>query len=101
MTHKNDINVLCHFSILHDIVLIGSVKKMYFICIITKLPEEFKKPDTSIEKVKPENYKNYFEYAYGTTKKTEYTRKPSTRKYKLKLYKDLFLNKKLIDFIQK
>jgi hypothetical protein len=25
--------------------------------------------DTSIEKVKPENYKNYFEYAYGTTKK--------------------------------
>ena len=43
MTHKNNINVLCHFSILHDIVLIGSVKKMYFICIITKLPEEFKK----------------------------------------------------------
>jgi hypothetical protein len=36
-----------------------------------------------------ENYKNYFEYAYGTTKKTEYTRKPSTRKYKLKLYKDV------------
>ena len=41
----------------------------------------------AIEKVKPENYKNYFEYAYGTTKKTEYTRKPSTRKHKLKTYK--------------
>ena len=25
----------------------------------------------------------------GTTKKTEYTRKPSTRKHKLKLYKDV------------
>ena len=48
-----------------------------------------KNVDTSIEKVKPENYKNYFEYAYGTTKKTEYTRKPSTRKHKLKLYKDV------------
>ena len=49
--------------------------------------------DTSIEKVKPENYKNYFEYAYGTTKKTEYTRKPSTRKHKLK---HINLKKKLI-----
>ena len=48
-----------------------------------------KNVDTSIEKVKPENYKNYFEYAYGTTKKTEYTRKSSTRKHKLKLYKDV------------
>ena len=43
--------------------------------------------DTSIEKVKPENYKNYFEYAYRTTKKTEYTRKPLTRKHKR--YKDV------------
>ena len=48
-----------------------------------------KNVDTSIERVKPENYKNYFEYAYGTTKKTEYTRKSSTRKHKLKLYKDV------------
>jgi len=46
-----------------------------------------KNVDTSIEKVKPENYKNYFEYAYGTNNKTEYTRKPSTRKHKLKTYK--------------
>lgn len=30
--------------------------------------------------------------SYGTTtKKTEYTRKPSTRKYKLKLYKDVYI----------
>ena len=46
--------------------------------------------DTSIERVKPENYKNYFDYAYGTNKKTEYTRKLSTRKHKLKLYKDIY-----------
>jgi hypothetical protein len=45
--------------------------------------------DTSIEKVKPENYKNFFDYAYGTNKKTEYSRNPSTRKHKLKLYKDV------------
>lgn len=44
--------------------------------------------DTSIEKVKPENYNNYFDYAYGTNKQNEYTRKPSTRKRKLKTYKD-------------
>jgi len=49
-----------------------------------------KNVDTSIEKVKPENY---FEYAYGTTKKTEYARKPSTRKHKLKLYRCTKLNK--------
>jgi 3-methyladenine DNA glycosylase AlkC len=48
-----------------------------------------KNVDTSIERVKPENYKNYFDYAYGTNKKTEYTRKLSTRKHKLKLYKDI------------
>ena len=41
----------------------------------------------AIDKVKPENYKNYFEYAYGTNNKTEYARKPSTRKHKLKTYK--------------
>ena len=46
-----------------------------------------KNVDTSIEKVKPENYKNYFEYAYGPNNKTEYARKPSTRKHKLKTYK--------------
>jgi hypothetical protein len=47
----------------------------------------YKEVSTSIEKVKPENYKNYFEYSYGTNNKTEYARKPSTRKHKLKTYK--------------
>ena len=56
---------------------------------VNSFEELAKNVDTSIEKVKPENYKNYFDYAYGTTKKTEYTRKPSTRKHKLKLYKDV------------
>ena len=28
-----------------------------------------KNVDTSIERVKPENYMNYFKYTYGTTKK--------------------------------
>ena len=56
---------------------------------VNSFEELAKNVDTSIERVKPENYKNYFEYAYGTTKKTEYTRKPSTRKHKLKLYKDV------------
>ena len=56
---------------------------------VNNFEELAKNVDTSIEKVKPENYKNYFDYAYGTNKKTEYTRKPSTRKYKLKLYKDI------------
>ena len=45
--------------------------------------------DKAIYKVKPENYKNYFEYAYGTTNRTPaYTRKPSTRKLKPKKYKE-------------
>ena len=43
MLYGNKFNVLCHFSILHDIVLLGSVKELYFICTITKLPEELKK----------------------------------------------------------
>ena len=41
----------------------------------------------AINNVKPTNYKNYFDYAYGT-KKSQYTRKESTRKRKLKHYKD-------------
>ena len=49
---------------------------------VNSFEELAKNVDTSIEKVKPENYKNYFEYAYGTNKKTEYIRKPSTRKHK-------------------
>lgn len=54
---------------------------------VNSFEELAKNVDTSIEKVKPENYKNYFEYAYGTNNKTEYARKPSTRKNKLKTYK--------------
>ena len=42
----------------------------------------------SIEKVKPSNYKNYFEYAYGKKEGMNYTKKPSTRKRKGKLYKE-------------
>jgi transposase len=41
----------------------------------------------SIEKVKPENYKNYFQHAYGTKEHIIYNRKPSTRRRKLKVYK--------------
>ena len=43
--------------------------------------------DKAIYKVKPENYKNYFQYAYGIKEDMTYKRKPSTRKCKLKNYK--------------
>jgi len=43
--------------------------------------------DKAIDKVKPENYKNYFKYAYGVNDDITYNRKPSTRKCKLKNYK--------------
>ena len=43
--------------------------------------------DKAIDKVKPENYKNYFQYAYGVKDDITYKRKPSTRKCKLKNYK--------------
>jgi hypothetical protein len=46
-----------------------------------------KNVENAIEKVKPENYKNYFQYAYGLNEKIEFIRKPSTRKRKLKIYK--------------
>ena len=42
----------------------------------------------SIDQVKPSNYKNYFEYAYGKKEGMTYTKKPSTRKRKRKLYKE-------------
>ena len=41
----------------------------------------------AIEKVKPENYKNYFEHAYNLKEGIKYTRKPSTIRRKLKNYK--------------
>ena len=43
--------------------------------------------DKAIDKVKPENYKNYFQYAYGVKDDITYKRKLSTRKCKLKNYK--------------
>lgn len=43
--------------------------------------------DKAINKVKPENYKNYFKNAYGIKNSINYTRQPSTRKCKLKKYK--------------
>ena len=42
----------------------------------------------AIEKVKPENYKNYFNYAYKQKDTRIYTRKISTRKKKSKYYKE-------------
>ena len=42
----------------------------------------------SIDKVKPSNYKNYFEYAYGKKDGITYTKKTSTRQRKRKLYKE-------------
>lgn len=41
----------------------------------------------AIQKVKPENYRNYFQYAYGSN--TYYQRKNSTRKRPLKKYKEV------------
>jgi transposase len=41
----------------------------------------------AIGKVKPENYKNYFEYAYNLKEGMNLQRKPSTRRRKLKIYK--------------
>jgi hypothetical protein len=44
--------------------------------------------EKAIEKVKPENYKNYFDYAYKTKESLEYSKKSSTRKCKPKKYKE-------------
>ena len=46
-----------------------------------------KNVDSAIEKVNPENYKNYFEYAYNLKDGKELKRIPSTRRRKLKIYK--------------
>ena len=43
--------------------------------------------DNAIGKVKPQNHKNYFEYAYNSKEGIQMERKPSTRKRKLKNYK--------------
>jgi hypothetical protein len=47
-----------------------------------------KNVDNAIEKVKPNNYKSYFQYAYGKKECMEYIRKASTKKRKLKNYKE-------------
>ena len=41
----------------------------------------------SLDKIKPNNYYNYFNDAYGRKQGLEYSRKPSTRKCKPKKYK--------------
>jgi transposase len=46
-----------------------------------------KNVENVIDKVKPENYKNYFEYAYNLKEGYELKKKPSTRRRKLKNYK--------------
>ena len=46
-----------------------------------------KNVNKAIEKVKPENYKNYFEYAYNMKEGMNLQRKSSTRRRKLKIYK--------------
>ena len=42
--------------------------------------------DKAVDNIKPENYKNYFQYAYGIQEDITYKRNPSTRKRKLKKY---------------
>jgi hypothetical protein len=44
--------------------------------------------DKAIDRIKHENYKNYFQYAYGAKDNLEYNRKTSTRKCKPKKYKE-------------
>jgi CRISPR/Cas system CSM-associated protein Csm2 small subunit len=46
---------------------------------VNNFEELAKNVDTSIEKVKPESYKNYFEYAYGTTKNRIYKKTINTK----------------------
>ena len=54
---------------------------------VSNFQELEKNVEKAIYKVKPENYKNYFEYAYNLKEIYELKRKPSTRRRKLKIYK--------------
>lgn len=63
----------------------GYMKKYRNVTNFEQLSNNVKR---SIEQVKPSNYKNYFEYAYGKKEGMNYTKKPSTRKRKRKLYKE-------------
>ena len=55
---------------------------------ILKFNELEIKIKNAIDKVKPENYINYFNYAYKQKDNRIYTRKISTRKKKSKIYKN-------------
>lgn len=63
----------------------GNLKKQRNVKNFEQLSNNVKE---AIQQVKPSNYKNYFEYAYGLKQGMEYTRKPSTRKRKPKIYKE-------------
>ena len=54
---------------------------------VANFQELEKNVEKAINKVKPENYKNYFEYAYNLKEGYELKRKSSTRQRKLKIYK--------------
>ena len=54
---------------------------------VANFEELEKNVEKAIGKVKPENYKNYFEYAYNLKEGYELKRKSSTRRRKLKIYK--------------
>jgi hypothetical protein len=54
---------------------------------VANFQELEKNVEKAIDKVKPENYKNYFEYAYNLKEEYELKRKTSTRRRKLKIYK--------------
>jgi len=54
---------------------------------VANFQELEKNVEKAIDKVKPENYKNYFEYAYNLKEGYELKRKTSTRRRKLKIYK--------------
>jgi len=54
---------------------------------VANFQELEKNVEKAIAKVKPENYKNYFEYAYNLKERYELKRKPSTQRRKLKIYK--------------
>jgi len=54
---------------------------------VANFQELEKNVEKAINKVKPENYKNYFDYAYNLKEGYELKRKPSTRRRKIKIYK--------------
>lgn len=60
------------------------LKKYRNVANFQELEKNVKK---AIDKVKSDNYKNYFEYAYNLEEEYELKRKPLTRRRKLKIYK--------------